>query len=87
MIPSGSKDPFALRRAANGIVSILVEHKLPLSARDSVLRDASRQYQGSEAEPLHALSPRTTSTSATSLPSSASASSSICAMPAALPTM
>jgi len=31
LIPSGSKDPFALRRAANGIVRILAEHKLPLS--------------------------------------------------------
>ncbi len=31
MVPSGSKDPFALRRAANGIVRILAEKKLPLS--------------------------------------------------------
>lgn len=29
LIPSGSKDPFALRRAAQGIVKILVEAKLP----------------------------------------------------------
>jgi glycyl-tRNA synthetase beta chain len=29
MIPSGSKDPFALRRAAQGVVKILVEAKLP----------------------------------------------------------
>jgi len=28
MIPSGSKDPFALRRAVNGIVRIVVEHDL-----------------------------------------------------------
>jgi glycyl-tRNA synthetase beta chain len=28
--PTGSKDPFALRRAANGIVKILVESKVPL---------------------------------------------------------
>ena len=28
--PTGSKDPFALRRAANGIVTIIAEHKLPL---------------------------------------------------------
>ena len=33
MIPSGSKDPFALRRAANGIVRILVEHNIPISLR------------------------------------------------------
>jgi glycyl-tRNA synthetase beta chain len=31
LIPSGSKDPFALRRAAQGIVRILVEGKLRLS--------------------------------------------------------
>lgn len=29
MVPTGSKDPFALRRAAQGIVKILVEAKLP----------------------------------------------------------
>jgi glycyl-tRNA synthetase beta chain len=33
MIPTGSKDPFALRRAAYGIIRIVVEggHKLPIS--------------------------------------------------------
>ena len=30
LIPTGSKDPFGLRRAAQGIVKILVEGKLPL---------------------------------------------------------
>jgi glycyl-tRNA synthetase beta chain len=49
MIPSGSKDPFALRRAANGIVRTLVEHNIPISIR-SLMADALRQYQGSEAE-------------------------------------
>lgn len=49
MIPSGSKDPFALRRAANGIVRILVEHKLPLNV-GHILEEALRQYAGSEAE-------------------------------------
>ncbi len=29
MVPTGSKDPFALRRAAQGVVKILVEAKLP----------------------------------------------------------
>ena len=29
--PSGSKDPFALRRAANGVIKILAESALPLS--------------------------------------------------------
>ena len=31
MMPTGSKDPFALRRAAYGIIRILVEGELPLS--------------------------------------------------------
>ncbi len=29
--PTGSKDPFALRRQANGIIKTLAEHKLPLT--------------------------------------------------------
>ena len=39
MVPSGSKDPFALRRQANGIVKIVAEKKLPLRLGD-VMRDA-----------------------------------------------
>lgn len=31
LIPTGSRDPFALRRAAQGVVRILVEGRLPLS--------------------------------------------------------
>jgi glycyl-tRNA synthetase beta chain len=34
--PTGSKDPFALRRAANGIVKILAESGLPLTLGDVV---------------------------------------------------
>jgi glycyl-tRNA synthetase beta chain len=34
MIPSGSKDPFALRRAAQGVVKILVEGKIELPLHD-----------------------------------------------------
>lgn len=34
LIPSGSKDPFALRRAAQGVVRILVEGKLSLSVTE-----------------------------------------------------
>lgn len=30
-IPSGSKDPFALRRAALGIIRTVIEHKIPLN--------------------------------------------------------
>lgn len=41
MVPTGSKDPFALRRAAQGVVKILVEGKLrlPLSAMSDTLRE------------------------------------------------
>jgi glycyl-tRNA synthetase beta chain len=34
MAPTGSRDPFALRRAANAIVKILAESGLPLTLRD-----------------------------------------------------
>jgi glycyl-tRNA synthetase beta chain len=47
--PTGSKDPFALRRQANGIVKIIAEHKLPLSL-GQILQDARLAYEGSEAE-------------------------------------
>jgi len=40
LIPSGSKDPFALRRAAQGIVKILVEAKLSLPLRSFLRKDA-----------------------------------------------
>jgi glycyl-tRNA synthetase beta chain len=36
LIPTGSKDPFALRRAAQGIVKILFEAKLPLLLMERV---------------------------------------------------
>ncbi|MGC2744745.1 MAG: glycine--tRNA ligase subunit beta [Candidatus Angelobacter sp.] len=49
LVPSGSKDPFALRRQANGIVKTIVEHKLPLNLAQ-ILADARDGYQGSEAE-------------------------------------
>jgi glycyl-tRNA synthetase beta chain len=38
LIPSGSSDPFALRRAAMGVVKILIETKLPLSLSLAVAR-------------------------------------------------
>ena len=47
--PTGSKDPFALRRAANGIVKIIAEHKLPLPIA-KLFSDARAEYVGSEAE-------------------------------------
>ncbi len=49
LIPSGSKDPFALRRQANGIVKTIAEHKLPLHLSE-IMADARIRYQGSEAE-------------------------------------
>jgi glycyl-tRNA synthetase beta chain len=47
--PTGSRDPFALRRQANGIVKIIAEHKLPilLSQLTAYAREA---YRGSPAE-------------------------------------
>ncbi len=49
LIPSGSKDPFALRRQANGIVKTIAEHKLPLRLSE-IMADARVRYKGSEAE-------------------------------------
>jgi glycyl-tRNA synthetase beta chain len=49
LVPSGSKDPFALRRQANGIVKIIAEKKLPLALND-LMRDARAGYRNSEAE-------------------------------------
>jgi glycyl-tRNA synthetase beta chain len=49
LVPSGSKDPFALRRQANAIVKVIAEKKLPLRLND-IMRDARAGYQGSEAE-------------------------------------
>ncbi len=36
MIPTGSRDPFALRRAATGIVKICIEHKLNLDIKQLI---------------------------------------------------
>jgi glycyl-tRNA synthetase beta chain len=47
--PTGSKDPFALRRAANGIVKIIAEHKLALPI-SKLFGDALEQYKNSPAE-------------------------------------
>ncbi|HEX4784296.1 MAG TPA: glycine--tRNA ligase subunit beta, partial [Candidatus Sulfotelmatobacter sp.] len=49
LVPSGSKDPFALRRQANAIVKVIAEKKLPLRL-DELMRDARAGYQGSDAE-------------------------------------
>src|SRR5580658_1371078 len=49
LVPSGSKDPFALRRQANAIVKVIAEKKLPLRLNE-LMRDARAGYQRSEAE-------------------------------------
>ena len=43
--PTGEKDPFGLRRAALGVIRILVEHQLPLSLQDLVNEAFSRYPQ------------------------------------------
>jgi glycyl-tRNA synthetase beta chain len=47
--PTGSKDPFALRRQANGIVKTIAEKKLSVSL-NRLFADARETYRGSEAE-------------------------------------
>jgi glycyl-tRNA synthetase beta chain len=49
LVPSGSRDPFALRRHANGVVKIIAEKKVPLRVGD-LMRDARMGYRGSAAE-------------------------------------
>jgi len=46
--PTGSKDPFALRRQANGIVKIIAESKLPMELTP-LFELALRGYEGTEA--------------------------------------
>ena len=47
--PTGSKDPFALRRQANGIVKTIAEKKLLLGL-NQLFTDARQTYRGSAAE-------------------------------------
>jgi glycyl-tRNA synthetase beta chain len=54
VIPSGSSDPYALRRAALGLVKIILEKKLPVSLSLAV---------GAAAKALHALKPKRAVTS------------------------
>lgn len=49
LVPSGSKDPFALRRQANGIVKVIAEKRLPLKL-SQLMHDARTGYQKSPAE-------------------------------------
>src|SRR5262249_27192506 len=43
-IPTGSKDPFALRRQANGIIKTIAEHKIRISL-GGLLLDAANSYK------------------------------------------
>ncbi|MCU1307480.1 MAG: glycyl-tRNA synthetase beta chain, partial [Acidobacteriaceae bacterium] len=47
--PTGSKDPFALRRQANGTVKAIAEHKLPMQLTQ-LFQLARETYKGSAAE-------------------------------------
>jgi glycyl-tRNA synthetase beta chain len=47
--PTGSKDPFALRRQANGIVKTIAEHNLPLTL-SQLFASAHETYRNSAAE-------------------------------------
>jgi glycyl-tRNA synthetase beta chain len=55
LVPSGSKDPFALRRQANGIVKTIAEHKMPVKLA-ALMSEARERYRSSEAEKKFTLS-------------------------------
>jgi glycyl-tRNA synthetase beta chain len=46
LVPSGSSDPFALRRSAIGIVKILIDTKLPVSLSMTIARSARTLANG-----------------------------------------
>jgi len=50
-IPSGSKDPFALRRAASGIIRIILERQYRFSLK-ALLKNFSKQYHEFDLEKL-----------------------------------
>jgi glycyl-tRNA synthetase beta chain len=54
-VPTGDKDPFALRRHALGVVRILVEQEVPLPL-DTLLREAANAFNPSINDPSEALS-------------------------------
>lgn len=45
MVPTGSKDPFGLRRAAQGLVKILVEGRVPLNLRELLTAGAEETHR------------------------------------------
>ncbi len=44
LVPTGSRDPFALRRAAQGLVKILVEGKLPIGLHQQIDTPALNEF-------------------------------------------
>ncbi|QKF73424.1 glycyl-tRNA synthetase, beta chain [Aliarcobacter faecis] len=50
-IPTGSKDPFALRRAALGVVKIAIEHKLDIDF-NSIIEDLKENYKNLDTKVL-----------------------------------
>lgn len=52
-IPTGSKDPFALRRAVNGIVRIVLEFDLPFDI-DEMIKGLSNEYKEFDLKQLKA---------------------------------
>ncbi|HWZ43901.1 MAG TPA: glycine--tRNA ligase subunit beta [Candidatus Saccharimonadales bacterium] len=50
LVPSGSKDPFGLRRQANGIVRTIAEHKLLPVSITMLMGLARSRYDGSDVE-------------------------------------
>ncbi|MGC1924482.1 MAG: glycine--tRNA ligase subunit beta [Pseudolabrys sp.] len=42
--PTGSKDPYALRRAALGVIRIVLDNQLPISLRSTVEKHAERHF-------------------------------------------
>lgn len=45
MVPTGSKDPFGLRRAAQGLVKVLVEGRIPLNLRELLTAGAEETHR------------------------------------------
>ncbi|MGM0533322.1 MAG: glycine--tRNA ligase subunit beta, partial [Campylobacterota bacterium] len=50
-IPTGSKDPFALRRAVNGIIAIVLEYRFAFDIK-SVISQLSTHYEGFDQQKL-----------------------------------
>ena len=50
-IPSGTKDPYALRRAANGVIKIVLAHNLKFNVKE-ILEDIAKDYKKFDVEVL-----------------------------------